>query len=184
MVRAILDGRKTQTRRIAKAGPCRYGRPGDRLWVRETFCIENTRDYHGDHHVPIDGRPVKKFNDVDFGSYWLIPHYRATEPEPHIVPYRCDADDDRTRWQPSIHMPRWASRLALTIADVRAERPQDISGIDAMREGVSIPAYPPQDGTDLDHARREFRRLWAAIHGREALDSNPLVWVISFGVAP
>jgi len=180
MVRAILAGRKTQTRRL---NGCENWQPGDTLWVRETFCIENTSDYHGDHDVPADGRPVQKFDDVDFGTYWLIPHYRATEPEPHIVPYRCDADDDRTRWRPSIHMPRWASRITLTITDVRRERLNAISGMDAVREGISPPAHLPHDGADLDYARREFMRLWDSIYCEGAWAGNPLVWVVSFKLA-
>lgn len=174
MVRAILSGRKTQTRRLAQEDYlCRYGAPGDKLWVRETFCVEDTRDYHGDHHEPTDGRPIQKFEDVDFGTYWLIPHYRATEPEPHIVPYRCDADDDRTRWRPSIHMPRWASRISLTITDVRTALLHDIDEADALREGID---------DDLGHARQGFIELWESIYGTGAWARNPIVWVVSFGV--
>lgn len=189
MVRAILEGRKTQTRRIVKLPRSLAGgdlsrawtdkmfgvTPGlhipmpdgtaqrlrnpwgwpepSRLWVRETFVIENTGDYHGDHDVPKDGRPIKKHEDGD-GNFWLIPHYRATEPEPNIVPYRCDADDDRTRWTPSIFMPRWASRITLEIIDVRAERLRDITEEDAEAEG--------------------------AINGHDSWALNPWVWVIEF----
>jgi hypothetical protein len=58
------------------------------------------------------GRDPKEFDDNYWGRFALIPHYRATEPEPHIVPFEIiDGDDDRTRWKPAIFMPRWASRL-------------------------------------------------------------------------
>jgi hypothetical protein len=180
MVRAILAGRKTQTRRL---NGCEKWQPGDTLWVREAFCIENTGDYHGDHDVPTDGRPIQVSDDVECGAYWRIPHYRATDPDPHIVPYRCDADDDRTRWRPSIHMPRWASRISLTITDVRRERLNAISGMDAVREGISPPAHLPHDGADLDYARREFMRLWDSIYCEGAWAGNPLVWVVSFKLA-
>lgn len=205
MVRALLEGRKTQTRRrvklpkslvggdLARAWPDkmfgvtpglhvpmpdesvqRLRNPWDwpepcRLWVRETFCLENTGDYHGDHDVPSDGRPIQKYEDGD-GDYWLIPHYRATEPEPHIVPYRCDADDDKTRWTPSIFMPRWASRITLEITGVRVERLQDISEADALEEGVR---------SQIKYSAA-FADLWESINGPTSWDANPWVWVIEF----
>lgn len=138
MVKAILEGRKTQTRRIMKPQPiidrgfmrwtkgvnsinlddhadlaifvCPYGQVGDGLWVRETFVFEDTSEYHEESLAPKD-RPYKREGDDYEGHYFLIPHYRATEPEPNIVPYESMTDnyDDRTRWTPAIHMPRWAS---------------------------------------------------------------------------
>ena len=126
-VMAILDGRKTQTRRIMKPQPnrtwpdevtphwsvggnrtlpgasnplrCPYGVPGDRLWVREAWRLP-------------DGAP----------KGW--------------VDYRADDTRDGFKWKPSIHMPRWASRITLEVTDVRVERLQDISEADAMAEGV------------------------------------------------
>lgn len=195
MVRAILEGRKTQTRRVVKlphgiwetsaSGDlvpipvgCNYGKPGDRLWVRETFCLENTYDYHGDHVDPNDGRPIQKHEDAD-GSYWLIPHYRATEPEPHIVPYHCDADDDKTRWTPSIFMPRWASRITLEITAVRVERLQDISEADAQAEGVHPCGNHDFDGWPKNHVIA-FCKLWEAINGSGSWECNDWVWVIEF----
>ena len=201
MVRAILAGLKTATRRVVKGNhgrvlwnsivvngyggwcdehgrpvPCPYGQPGDRLWVRETFCIENTYDYHGDHIDPSDGRPIQKHENVD-GNYWLIPHYRATEPEPHIVPYRCDADDDKTRWAPSIFMPRWASRITLEITGVRVERLQDITRGDCMAEGCPFPNM-----AHGDNPRFWYAGLWDDINGNTPAEwkANPLVWVIEF----
>ena len=179
MVNAILDGRKTQTRRQVKGSkyrpvefvggkgdwdnpkawgyedcygefwtltdgyPCPYGRVGDLLWVRETFVIESNEEYRYMSQLPQDGRPIKMVEtDNPRESYSLIPHYRATEPEPHIVPYDIvDGHDDRTRWKPSIFMPRWASRITLEIVDVRVERLQDLSGNDCIAEG----AFPDRD---------------------------------------
>lgn len=148
-----------------------------RLWVRETFCLENTSDYHGDHDTPTDGRPIQKHEDPD-GSRWLIPHYRATEPEPHIVPYRCDADDDKTRWTPSIFMPRWASRITLEITGVRVERLQDISEGDAFIEGVTVTPCKPSRAERM--GRGAYRELWESINGPGSWDKNPWVWCISF----
>ena len=210
MVLALLDGRKTITRRIvklprdlaggdlSKAWPDKmfgvtpglhvpmpdgtvqrlrnpWGWPEpSRLWVRETFCLESTYDYHGYHSAPDDNRPIQKHDDNADGSYWLIPHYRATEPEPNIVPYRCDADDDRTRWTPSIFMPRWASRITLEVTGVRAERLQDINRGDAMDEGCPFPNM-----AHGDDPRQWYAGLWDQINGHGSWDLNPWVWVIS-----
>lgn len=177
MVRAILDGQKTQTRRIIKpqpeyrhgvlftlgsstgyspdlmAGACPYGRTGDRLWVREAFAYV----IYGDGMRFIEYRADRSLSDFDGYD--------------HPV---------GGRWRPSIHMPRWASRITLEITDVRVERLQDISGMDAKREGVSVPAHLPHDGVDLDYARREYRRLWQSINGPGSWETNPWVWVIEF----
>lgn len=147
------------------------------LWVRETFCLENTYDYHGDHVPPKDRRPIQKHEYGDV-AYWLIPHYRATEPEPHIVPYRCDADDDKTRWTPSIFMPRWASRITLEVIDVRAERLQDISEEDAFAEGVTVMPCKPSRAERM--GRDAYQKLWESIHGPGTWDKATWVWVISF----
>ena len=178
MVRAILSGAKTQTRRVMKVRchsicenddgklwpwsedvelaedfwhPCPFGQPGDRLWVRETW--------------------------------GALPHMLGGF-QRESLRYRADGEYQNEhgawRWRPSIHMPRWASRITLEITDVRVERLQDISGMDAKREGVSVPAHIPEDGADLDYARRGFRRLWEEIHGGGAWEKNPWVWVIKF----
>jgi len=128
MVLAILDGRKTQTRRIVKlnhAGraqldghnwhlgdpnaikACPYGRPGDRLWVRETWMPDHTQELIGAQEIWRD-----------------IYHYRADIP--------IDIASGMGRWRPSIHMPRVASRIDLLIKDVRTERLQQISTEDAV----------------------------------------------------
>lgn len=215
MVRAILDGRKTQTRRTIKPQPmfvssiyqpfsdgewwgaahnsgirwqgkCPYGAAGDLLWVRETFIIESTHEYHGEHIMPDDGRPIKTIlGDCDCSEFFNIPHYRATEPEPHIVPYDLEyANDDRTRWRPSIFMPRWASRLTLEIIDIRVERLQDISEEDAIAEGISY--TEDYDGYHVEDCkyfhghdpRVSFLALWRDINGCQS--RAPWVWVVEF----
>lgn len=172
MVRAILDGTKTQTRRVVKpqpkgevefiresyAGPgwyvaakphtddyyvrCPYGVPGDRLWVRETWAL-----------------PYKE--------NWL-------EAKDDIV-YRASPRDSSTpvKWVPSIFMKRWMSRILLEIEDVRVERVQDISEDDALDEGI--------DNYD-DPARQVFADLWDSINAKSGFswESNPWVWVIKF----
>ena len=153
MVRAILAGTKTQTRRVCKGqrelsnvhdfqiDRCPYGQLGDRLWVRET---------------------------------WL----RHSVNVPNDYLYRADHPDDGTigpahgGWKPSIHMPRWASRITLEITDVRVERLQDISARDAWAEGIT-----PSPDVDPYH---EYRDLWESINGPGSWDANPWVWAVSF----
>lgn len=167
MVQAILDGRKTQTRRVMKirppaeanrfpnGGSARWGickcayRTDGKLWVKETWLHDSP---HCDDH---------RCGNID--HIW----YRASEKDPDMFP----------RWRPSIFMPRWASRIALHILDVRVQRLQDIDDADACREGVdltntSIPGY----------AKERFRRLWNSINEDRGLgwDANPWVWVITF----
>lgn len=132
MVRAILEGRKTQTRRVIKPQPdsarnsvfvksgfetkhgyeikCPYGQPGDRLWVRETWGLWDTD--------PKDGPERAKI------------FYRATDENRRDLRYQ--------RWRPSIHMPRWASRINLEITNIRIERVQDITEEDAKAEGLFL----------------------------------------------
>lgn len=114
MVRALLDGSKTQTRRIPKHERCPYGESGDRLWVRETWgTSQQWRDF----------KPslLPENVDVFFAANYSVPDL-----------------DDLKPWRPSIFMPRWASRITLEITDVRVERLQDISAEDATAEGMAL----------------------------------------------
>lgn len=158
MVRAILEGRKTVTRRAVKfplidravgcelsgneIGPeeirnnCPYGVPGQRLWVRETFTIESNRWADDPYSPPHkDGRPTRRYED----DKWYQPHYKATDVEPEL--WYDDRDSPGCRWKPSIHMPRWASRILLEITDVRVERLQGISEDQARAEGCFFTDY-------------------------------------------
>ena len=198
MVRAILEGRKTQTRRpmvpqppdghwwaeteaeqrlaaeyypSARGRGCPCGIPGDRLWMRETFILEDTDT------PPTDGRPYRETEEPGEFGQLLVPHYRATEPEPHIVPLDLsDSYDDRTRWHPSIFMPRWASRITLEVTDVRVERVSDISLADVHAEGKPENIWP----TELEFTW--FRQQWNSIYAKRGLgwDANPWVWAVSF----
>lgn len=180
MVRAILDGRKTQTRRIAKPQPdllttdsrpawstergamCPYGWPGDRLWVKETIC--RVHPYDDDSVYAADGEPT-------FADAW---------------PWK-------SKTLPAIHCPRGLSRITLEITGVRVERLRDISEKDALAEGVDqsslwVPGprgtLIPQEGKTLtgSHptARHAFSCLWESINGDGSWARNPWVWVIEF----
>ncbi len=166
---------------------CPYGRPGDRLWVRETFVIEGTDEYPMEEsQYPRDGRPVDPGDADSYG--WKVPWYRATDGEPNIV--NEDAMDngdepERTRWKPSIFMPRWASRITLEIDDVRVQRLNEISTDDAAREGVSLmtPPFPATPGPTEINIRNNFKLLWDSINGERpgaAWADNPWVWAVTF----
>lgn len=205
MVRAILSGRKTQTRRVitpqpfhALAGPCewytqnkvdregamwpgdrvygfedetvgyvsKFGAPGDRLWVKETFL----------HPVSAITMPSGETETYYNGSKGDI-RYVADGAKPEW----CDLDSRGipicgSRWRvvrPSIHMPRWASRITLEITDVRVERLQDITEEDALSEGVLGNQPLPT---------MCFQSLWDSINKDRGYgwDKNPFVWVIEF----
>lgn len=195
MVRALLAGTKTQTRRAAKPvrhpdlgnlytpgalvlehepqhvieRACPYGRPGDRLWVREAFDFLPTG-------APDDPQACEIV-------YWATGSH-----EPRIAPLNYNPMIyGREKVRPSIHMPRWASRITLEITAVRAERLQDISDEDALAEGVAQivrDRLPMQlcgeyDAIDAD-AVALYCDLWEQINGPGSWDANPWVWVVEF----
>lgn len=188
MVWALLDGRKTQTRRPVKfpvhdknlgcelagnelAGELSagnylnsaFGKPGDRIWVRETFQGPLFNYEQMDEYL----EDSSKFEKPEFCQYAADGGHR---------PEYQDADDNlRHGWRPSIHMPRWASRILLEITNVRVERLKSISDGDAIREGCST-----TDMKSGDCVADVFARLWASIYGDESWNSNPWVWVIEF----
>lgn len=210
MVRAILEGRKTQTRRVAKLNAagrvqlkgkqwhpedaeavqaCPYGVAGDRLWVREMFASTA---------------------QAGEGSPWWV--YRATDADWETM--------EGWRWSPCIHMKRVASRLSLAVSQVRLERLQAITEADAVAEGVEpsystgyydviceggtgfsvvegfvggVPKVGQRDSQGrlithvqhvparlLESARDNFRLLWIVLQGAESWEANPLVWAITF----
>jgi hypothetical protein len=153
MVRAILDGRKSQTR--MNFHRCPYGAVGDRLWVRETWAA--SLDSDGDMCKPFLYRAT--YDEAVYGQLKASFSDRATEIWDVV---------GNTGWRPSIHMPRWASRLTLEVTGVRVERVQDISEADAKAEGVKSAA--------------EFCALWDEINGARGYgwDANPWVWVVEF----
>ncbi|HHX3102348.1 TPA: hypothetical protein ACU8I5_003320 [Klebsiella pneumoniae] len=212
MVRAILDGRKTQTRRIMKIQPehsglglrrvidskngsddgkyfwslsdacglkirsksftCPFGSVGDRIWVREAFRVHS------------------RATDVATLVYKASERNSWTE-QTHRVPVSvCNKPATPEKWTPSLHMPRWASRILLEITDVRVERLNAISEEDAEAEGIDMEAlYDSQDCYDCiaNHnmtgrptVTGAFKYLWESIYGEEGWKSNPWVWVIEF----
>ncbi len=178
-VRAILEGRKTQTRRIvrkkdvtiASIASCPYV-PGDHLWVRETFIFWKGNDvresYIGTDMKPVLGPP---------------PHYKYRASEPNCV--KDSIGKAMFKWRPAIFMPRNASRLTLEITDVRIERLRDISEEDALAEGINLdsPAEREWTGTrkSNDCHRGRFVMLWDSINRRHhPWASNPWVWAITF----
>ena len=179
MVRAILAGTKTQTRRALRwqpdmspgeppfdyqegpgwPGRCPYGEPGDVLWVRETHALVRAPDF------------TSVIYRAD-GAEHPCDDALGIDPEP------CDrmspAAAKRWRWRPSIHMPRRACRLRLLVTDVRVRRVQSISEEDARAEGVR----PPEHQT----ARGAFADLWDSINAKRGFGwrEDPWVWVVSF----
>jgi hypothetical protein len=191
MVRAIMDGRKTQTRRVSgldrfnkQPGRWRlegnmmvfdggfdyvelpkspYGRPGDCLWVRETWATVNSYDTLPPSKIPHGGKswPVVWY-DADPGAAGL-----SNTKSPHLGKKR-----------PSIFMPRWASRLMPRVTDVTVERVQDITLADAIMEGC------PDSELDGLSPLDWFESLWDSINAKRGYDwdSNPFVWVVKFEV--
>lgn len=231
MVRAILAGTKTQTRRVVKNVPdgavsagvitssthsdsegewwwldamdlmeagtvgtpfrCPYGQPGDRLYVRETFALECSVEGR-DQPLPYsDGRPVRYAPEDDWEGVhpgWLTAHYRATDPAPNLTCdlgscAQCRDHDMGPHWRPSIHMPRWASRIDLEISSVRVERLNAINEVDAIVEG-SREWAAEQDTPVRDIPAGEthlmYRQLWESINGAGSWDADPWVWVVQF----
>ncbi len=223
MVRSILDGRKTQTRRPVKPQPktlicdneektivsiippsseCPFGQVGDRLWVKETFCLEN--QVEGDQPPPFnDGRPTLYLMDSiecakEDAEIWIQPHYRATDPTPELS-YEDTDGEPTVKWKPSIHMPRWASRITLEIVDVRIERVQEITEEEAIEEGArefpDLPSIYPYNQDPrwsmedpkttlacLGSPRWAFANLWEKMYANKGFGwyENPWVWVITF----
>lgn len=182
MVRALLAGTKTQTRRVVKGAAlnwlndrfdpefvahhennlCPYGQPGDRLWVRETWAAIHFSfdpetgycdDLHGSHDIP----PAKT-------PYWTPVYAVDDDHEKHI-------DDRGFPWRPSIHMPSWASRITLEIVSVRVERLNDISEDDAESEGIEYLSYPT-GGDDYMTFWRDYSRTHEQADGHPFFDDG------------
>lgn len=187
MVKAILDGRKTQTRRVMNNQPCTLS--GETISVQQDdFNFRWAGDLHNDTSgwFPC---PLGKIGDrlwvretwrkFDFSDECGCSEYPCGCPENGAIMYRATQDDGESKWRPSIHMPRRYSRITLEITNVRVERLNDISNDDAKSEGcwygrgggVPDKALTPSD---------QFPTLWEEIYGDGSWLNNPWVWVIEF----
>jgi hypothetical protein len=198
MVRAILEGRKTQTRRPLKGSPCfvngeignacPLGQVGDRLWVRETWgVISHAFNEDGDMTEWTPDRPATHVHELKHGRGYYTGHVIYAADGKHEWAGDDDGDGEpRSAWHPSIHMPRHASRITLEIANVRIERLQDISEEDAKAEGMTeieragCCAYGLNKSDPLawHSASGRYSLVWDSIY--KNWDSNPWVWVIEF----
>jgi len=155
---------------------CPYGQPGDRLWVRESSYQYGRHLYREDQ----SGEREWFFKPDESSSR----HFAADGPKPEA------AEDYVWRSVPSIHMPRWASRLLLEITTVRVERVQDISEADAIAEGIESRDgegfwwrdYELKNGWHADNPTMSYETLWRSINGPESWAANPWVWVVEFKV--
>lgn len=219
MVRAILEGRKTQTRRIVKDQPridpktgdwlwvhhdgreevfpierwidsrqklCRYGKPGDRLWVKETFFAYGFWDYLEGEYTKT-GQKKRIFIDATIED-----QYKYIDNPPEKVEKTKEIGIYGWYKRPSLFMPRAASRILLENTDVIVERLLEINEWDAIDEGLEM--VPGPDGlnyygnygddnsdTCLDPVN-SFRTLWQSINGTESWNKNPFVWAITFRI--
>ncbi len=179
MVRALLDGRKTQTRRIIK--DCTVGRDPISKFIKigKKFigCYpEDVPELIREccpYGVPGDRIWVRETWAEAGASAPDLKLYRANYPEHVPSIYENVPPAEEIRWTPSIHMPRTASRILLEITDVRVERLRSMSQDDARAEGVIAASGPMEAGL-------AFRELWDSIYGEESWKANPWVWVIEF----
>lgn len=195
LVRQILDGKKTQTRRIIKPGKkfiltefdwndgnprwikhCPYGKVGDILWVRETWCEE-------EYYVPgSDRKEIKVYYKAD----WLdLEHIK-------VVAYTHDNLEEgvelKRKWKPSIHMPKKYCRLRLLIKDVRVERIQDITVDDIIAEGIEYKPFINEMykekvfDSNIRGLFEDWKKLWDNINAKRGFswETNPFVWVLSY----
>lgn len=168
MIRALLAGTKTQTRRVVKPewlrcldpeddretvlARCPYGQPGTKLWVREAWMPDPPNDGTWEYTAWAGER---------IGQIAAVP---ARFRHPAFCNYAADWLHGAVRWTPSIHMPRWASRITLEVTGVRVERLGEISESDAWAEGVQSVS--------------EFKELWASING--TWEPKQWIWVLQF----
>lgn len=189
MVRAILDGRKTQTRRVVSDRHLHLIDVASQ--VGECYPLESGIDHANSQSYYREHCPFGQVGD----RLWVRETWARynIDQDAHDMAYRATTPDDwpkECRWRPSIHMPRWASRITLKITGVRVERPNDISEEDALSEGIDADGLAEsQDKYDCiaDHnitgrptAKGHFSDLWQSIYGVDSWKANPWVWVIEF----
>lgn len=177
MVRALLEGRKTQTRRVLKPQPA----PGS-----YRLSMYDPKGFAAFGH---DASAFKEKVRLPYapGDRLYVREAIDKVSVPGSVDYRADyeaafGDGRGLGWHPSIHMPRWASRLTLTVTEVRVQRLQDISEADAFAEGCVRWGMDSPQGSVHYTVVEDFKRLWNSLHGTEAWDANPWVVALTFTV--
>lgn len=184
MVRALLAGTKTQTRRTIKPQPecgfvvgavgspaCPYGVIGDLIYVKEAWRTAKSLD-------DLDATKIAaKCLDAGYHSPWAPMKFEADGHQCSTWHGFGNGHDKAVpgRYRHARFMPRWASRITLRIAEVRVQRLTEISQQDCIAEGM-----PPNTGPLLHHVIADYRRLWGEINGKDSWDTNPWVWCISF----
>ncbi len=182
--------------RTGKFIKCPYGQVGDRLWVRETWRVESF----------MEGEPIMfGYKDGQTKECWDTesPDYESWEERVSIQStedaekahskqgddgvYHWDIGQSPCRWRPSIHMPRWASRITLEITEVRVERLNQISELDAFAEGCRnqvLSDFAPNFDIVVRPASEVFSELWDSLNAKRGYgwEVNPWVGVISFKV--
>ncbi len=186
MVRAILENRKTMTRRIVKPHPKEIYSDGnwypDRYNYSEWWCFWGKKGTDVFNKCGLPQFKCPHGNDGD--RLWVRETFYAENRE--IIHYRADGwqyeVDPSSGWKPSMFMPRWASRIILEITKVKVERLQDISEEDAIKEGSQIPVaeLAKTCRQAVWTERQQFAGIWNSINKKYPWESNPWVWVISF----
>jgi hypothetical protein len=174
MVRALLAGAKTQTRRALRspqdaAARHRFGQPGDRLWVRETFYAFGRWETRFNA-----GKQREEWYSVDMTRKQGLAYRYEADLDAGAIPHARREAGAAPTWhkRPALFMPRVASRILLRVVEVRVERLQDISAGDAVAEGIlPEPAHDPVAA---------YRGVWERINGPGSWGANPLVWVVAF----
>jgi len=212
-VRAILEGRKTQTRRVMKPQPwyepgsfppgvellwwrwsayaasashdppgvpseqwfehCPYGKPGERLWVREAWDFAMGGAYSFDGY-----RSATYGLSYAAGGGRFLEYEGKSDDDPYF-----ELADSRGGNRSPIFMPRWASRITLELTEVRVERLQEITEADAIAEGCTATSLHPHVSADEhESAREQYARVWDELNAKRGFgwNLNPWVWVLSF----
>lgn len=193
MVRATMRDKdpKTQTRRLVKGmalewlAPdmfvpeyvamrenhmCPYGYEGDTLWVKETYSVARQVQGHDEEYTSVE---------IDWRATDEMMRWEGVQDKRYHLVYRADGEDGyEGRWHPSIHIPRWASRVNLLVVSVRIERLHAITTEDVLAEGLTTTLREHDAECDL---RAQYAALWDALNGKRApWASNPWVWVITY----
>lgn len=194
MLRALLSGDKTQTRRIMKPMSaryggaytgwvlpesridCPYGKPGDLVYVKEAW--RTTKRY--DKLRPGDIRPSRFMRGLDGDAMIIYEIDRRSHQ--FLRPETIDMELDLGRYRHARFMPKWASRITLRLTDVKPQRVQDISRQDIIDEGIRPLGCGRNTPEGIENLRQEFARAWDKINGKGSWDSNPWVWAMRFQV--